>query len=100
MPTKLWQKCGIDMRYFVKSHFNGWSEVGFENYRGFIKNIMERANGLNAEEKENHIKSVTVSFSKDELVGKTEEEIRRMIDQKLGKQERKNFFDYLMGKCG
>ena len=72
--------------------------MGFENYRGFIKNIMERANGLNAEEKENHIKSVTVSFSKDELVGKTEEEIRRMIDQKLGKQERKNFFDYLMGK--
>ena len=88
------------MRCFVKSHFNGWSEVGFENYRGFIKNIMERANGLKAEEKENHIKNVTISFSIDELDGKTEEEIRRMIDQKLGKQERKSFFDYLMGKGG
>ena len=88
------------MRYFVKSHFNGWSEVGFENYRGFIKNIMERANGLKTEEKENHIKNVTVSFSKDELVGKTEEEISMMVDQKLRKQERKSFFDYLMGSGG
>ena len=88
------------MRYFVKSHFNGWSEVGFENYRGFIKNIMERANGLKTEEKENHIKNVTISFSIDELAGKTEEEIRKMIDQKLWKQERKSFFDYLMGKGG
>jgi hypothetical protein len=88
------------MRYFVKSHFNGWSEVGFENYRRFIENIMERANGLQTEEKENHLKNVTVSFSKDELVGKTEEEIRLMIDQKIGKQERKSFFDYLMGKGG
>lgn len=74
--------------------------MGFENYRRFIKNIMERANGLKTEEKENHIKNVTVSFSKAELVGKTEEEIRLMIAQRLGKQERENFFNYLMSKGG
>lgn len=74
--------------------------MGFLSYRGFIKNIMEKASGLKTEEKENHIKTVTVSFSKGELVGKTEEEIRLMIDQRLGEQERKKFFDYLIGNGG
>lgn len=83
-------------RYFVKSHFNGWSEVRFENYGRFIKIIMENANGLKSSEKEEHIKKVTVSFLVDELQGKSEEEIKRLIDDKLVKEERKSFFDYLM----
>lgn len=87
-------------RYFVKSHFNGWSEVGFENYRGFVKIIMENANGLKSSEKEKYIKKVTVSFSVDELQGKSEEEIKKMIDDKLEKEERKSFFDYLMSLGG
>ena len=83
-------------RYFVKSHFNGWSEVGFENYGRFIKIIMENATGLKSSEKGEYIKKVTVSFSVDELQGKSEEEIKRLIDDKLAKEERKSFFDYLM----
>ena len=43
--------------------------------------------------KENKIK---ISFSVDELQGKTEEEIKKMVDDKLAKEERKSFFDYLM----
>lgn len=43
--------------------------------------------------KENKIK---ISFSVDELQGKSEEEIKRLIDDKLVKEERKSFFDYLM----
>lgn len=43
--------------------------------------------------KENKIK---ISFSVDELQGKSEEEIKRLIDDKLAKEERKSFFDYLM----
>jgi hypothetical protein len=41
-------------------------------------------------------KTVKISFSVDELQGKSEEEIKRMIDDKLAKGERKSFFDYLM----
>lgn len=87
-------------RYFVKSHFNGWSEVGFENYRRFVKIIMENANGVKSGEKEKYIKKVTVSFSVNELQGKSEEEIKKMIDDKLEKEERKSFFDYLMSLGG
>lgn len=47
--------------------------------------------------KENKIK---ISFSVDELQGKSEEEIKRLIDDKLAKEERKSFFDYLMGLGG
>ena len=83
-------------RYFVKSYFSGWSEVGFENYGRFVENIMERASGLKSQEKQEHIKKVTVSFSVDELQGKSEEEIKKLIDDKLSKEERKSFFDYLM----
>lgn len=43
--------------------------------------------------KENKIK---ISFSVDELQGKSEEEIKRLIGDKLAKEERKSFFDYLM----
>ena len=42
-------------------------------------------------------KTVKISFSVDELQGKTEEEIKKMVDDKLAKEERKSFFDYLMG---
>ena len=41
-------------------------------------------------------KTVKISFSVDELQGKTEEEIKKMIDEKLAQEERKAFFDYLM----
>ena len=44
--------------------------------------------------KENKIK---ISFSVDELKGKSEEEIKKMVDDKLANEERKSFFDYLMG---
>ena len=47
--------------------------------------------------KENKIK---ISFSVDELQGKTEEEIKKMVDDKLAKEERKSFFDYLMSLGG
>ena len=40
---------------------------------------------------------VKISFSVDELKGKSEEEIKKMVDDKLAKEERKSFFDYLMG---
>ena len=43
--------------------------------------------------KENKIK---ISFSVDELKVKSEEEIKKLIDDKLVKEERKSFFDYLM----
>lgn len=42
-------------------------------------------------------KAVKISFSVDELQGKSEEEIKKLIDDKLVKEERKSFFDYLMG---
>lgn len=41
-------------------------------------------------------KTVKISFSVDELQGKSEEEIQKMIADKLASQERKSFFDYLM----
>ena len=39
---------------------------------------------------------VKISFSVDQLQEKSEEEIKRLIDDKLAKEERKSFFDYLM----
>ena len=39
---------------------------------------------------------VKISFSVDELKGKSEEEIKKLIADKLAKEERKSFFDYLM----
>lgn len=39
---------------------------------------------------------VKISFSVDELKGKSEEEIKKMIADKLTKEEIKSFFDYLM----
>ena len=45
-------------------------------------------------------KTVKISFSVDELRGKSEEEIKKMIDDKLAKEERKSFFDYLMSLGG
>lgn len=44
----------------------------------------------------NEEKTVKISFSVDELQVKTEQEIKRLIDDKLAKEERKSFFDYLM----
>lgn len=44
----------------------------------------------------NEEKTVKISFSVDELQGKTEEQIQKMIADKLASQERKSFFDYLM----
>ena len=44
----------------------------------------------------NEEKTVKISFSVDELQGKSEEEIKKLIDDKLSKEERKSFFDYLM----
>lgn len=41
-------------------------------------------------------KTVKISFSVDELRGKSEEEIKRLIDDKPAKEERKSFFGYLM----
>lgn len=41
-------------------------------------------------------RTVKISFSVEELQGKSEEEIKRLIDDKLESQERKSFFDYLM----
>ena len=41
-------------------------------------------------------KTVKISFSVDELQGKTEEEIKKMIANKLANEERKLFFNYLM----
>ena len=45
-------------------------------------------------------KTVKISFSVDELQGKSEEEIKKLIDDKLAKEERKSFFDYLMSLGG
>ena len=39
---------------------------------------------------------VKISFSVDELKGKSEEEIKKLIADKLAKEEKKSFFDYLM----
>lgn len=39
---------------------------------------------------------VKISFSVDELKGKSEEEIKKLIADKLAKEERKSFFEYLM----
>ena len=39
-------------------------------------------------------KTVKISFSIDELQGKSEEEIKRLIDDKLAKEEIESFFDY------
>lgn len=52
-------KCGIDMRYFVKSHFNGWREVGYENYKAFIENIINNATGISSDKKKEYISKVT-----------------------------------------
>lgn len=48
----------------------------------------------------NEEKKVKISFSVDELQGKTEEEIKKMIADKLAKEERRSFFDYLMSLGG
>ena len=48
----------------------------------------------------NEEKTVKISFSVEELQGKSEEEIQKMIDDKLASQERKSFFDYLMSLGG
>lgn len=39
---------------------------------------------------------VKISFSVDQLQEKSEEEIKKMIADKLAKEEIKSFFDYLM----
>ena len=44
----------------------------------------------------NEKNTVKISFSIDELQGKSEEEIKKLIDEKMAKEERKSFFDYLM----
>lgn len=41
-------------------------------------------------------KTVKISFSVDKLQGKSEEEIKKMIADKLANEERKSFFGYLM----
>lgn len=46
-------------RYFVKSHFNGWCEVGYENYKAFIKNIVNSATGIPSDKKQEYISKVT-----------------------------------------
>lgn len=47
------------MKYLVKSHFYGWKEVPYENYLGYIKNIMDNATAMNESQKSNYIKKVT-----------------------------------------
>ena len=46
-------------RYFVKSHFNGWCEVGYENYKAFIENIAKHATGIPSNKKQEYISKVT-----------------------------------------
>lgn len=46
-------------KYFVKSHFSGWREVGYESYKLFIKNIIEHATGIPAAKKQEYINKVT-----------------------------------------
>lgn len=46
------------MRYFVKSHFNGWCEVGYENYKAFIENITNNS-GIPNHKKQEYISKVT-----------------------------------------
>lgn len=48
-----------NMRYFVKSHFQGWCEVDEERYNRFIDNILKNATGLKSEHKKDYIKQVT-----------------------------------------
>lgn len=48
-----------EKRYFVKSHFYGWREVEFENYKAFIKNIIENATGVPSEKKQELINKKT-----------------------------------------
>lgn len=43
----------------------------------------------------NHLR-YEIYISINELQGKSEEEIKRLIDEKLAQEERKSFFDYLM----
>ena len=46
-------------RYFVKSRFYGWREVGAEHYARFVGVIRKGATAMTAENKEEHIKAVT-----------------------------------------
>lgn len=46
-------------RYFVKSHFNGWCEVGYGNYKAFIENIINNATGIPSDKTQEYISKVT-----------------------------------------
>ena len=46
-------------RYFVKSCFYGWREVSAEQYARFVGVIRKGATAMNAEKKEEYIKTVT-----------------------------------------
>ena len=46
-------------RYFVKSRFYGWREVGAEQYARFVGVIRKGATAMTAEKKEEYIKTVT-----------------------------------------
>ena len=46
-------------RYFVKSRFYGWREVSAEQYARFVDVIRKGATAMNAEKKEEYIKTVT-----------------------------------------
>lgn len=61
-----------------------------------IAEIIKSVSSLKRESKMSEEKTVKISFSVDELKGKSEEEIKKLIDDKLVKEERKSFFDYLM----
>jgi hypothetical protein len=46
-------------RYFVKSHFYGWREVGYERYKAFIKNIVKNASNIPSDKRQEYINKVT-----------------------------------------
>lgn len=46
-------------RYFVKSRFYGWREVSAEQYASFVAVIRKVATAMNAEKKEEYIKTAT-----------------------------------------
>ena len=82
--------------------------ISKKEYENLIQEIETLRDELKKEEKD-HIKEMCdyqvaknhlryeISISINELQGKSEEEIKRLIDDKLVKEERKSFFDYLMG---
>ena len=81
--------------------------ISKKEYENLIQEIETLRDELKKEEKD-HIKEMCdyqaaknhfryeISISINELQGKSEEEIKRLIDDKLAKEERKSFFDYLM----